>query len=60
MTPSRLQTLYAAALHLAAVAALTVLMAIGKLDVGTGMGLLGGLLGFALGVPVTLQHPSSQ
>lgn len=54
MNTNLFATIYAAALHVCAVAAIVVLMAMGKVDPNTGVGILGGLLGFAVGVPVTV------
>ena len=57
--PSWFSPVYGAVSHLAAVAALVILMATSHLDTATGLPLLAGLLGFAAGVPVTPTGGSS-
>jgi hypothetical protein len=55
VTPAQLAALlYAAALHLAGIAAVTALLITGHIDQNTGVGILGALIGFAVGVPVTV------
>lgn len=53
---------YAGLLHFTATVGLIVLVALGKIDTATGMALIGGLVGFAGGVPVTVtqQGPISK
>lgn len=51
--PSWFNTVYAAVLHVVAIVALTVLIAMGKLSWADGGPLLGGLLGLAVGIPAT-------
>lgn len=53
------QTLYTQLVHLAAFAAVSVLVGIGKLDVTTGIALLAGLVGIALPSPYTAGVPAS-
>lgn len=51
---------YAAVLHVCAVVAVVVLLALGKGDQTALLVALGGLLGFAVGIPVTNLPGSSQ
>lgn len=54
MSSSTIALLYAAALHLMALAALTVLLVLGKITWTDGGPLIAYLLGFGAGVPVTV------
>jgi hypothetical protein len=51
--PAWFSSVYGAVLHIGALVALTVLVASGKLDVATGLPLIGGLVGFGAGVAVS-------
>lgn len=54
MTPSNL---YALILHIAGLAAIVVLVALGKVSWAEGGPIIGGLVGFAIGVPVSPTVP---
>jgi hypothetical protein len=57
MTPT---TIYAAALHIAGLAAIVVLVALGKVSWAEGGPIIGALVGLAVGIPVTPTQPATQ
>jgi hypothetical protein len=54
MNTQLVATIYGAVLHVAAFAAVTAALLTGHIDQTVGAGFLGSLIGFAVGVPVTI------
>ena len=58
--PTWFTSVYAAVLHVSALAAVTALTATGKVDATTGLALIGSLVGFGAGVAVTPTQTAAQ